>query len=127
MAEPISVAVQHPAETWAALGVLGAGLIALVSVLYNRINKDISDLWDSLNEHKDKDQVQCDTVKRDLSGIGNKVAQTKESLAQFATHNGFINNEIATIEARVDKLEEDFIELKTEHRMCFEDYKKGKK
>ena len=126
MADATPLAAAHPVETWAALGVLGAGLVALVGVLYNRINKDLDSLWADIEAHRKESAEQCEKVKKDIADVNSRLATGQEQMAQFATHNGFINNELSDLEASHDRLRDDFIELKTQHSMCFEDYKKGK-
>lgn len=102
-----TLAQQHPAEVWksllASLGIIGT----LISVLYYRLNKDIS-AHDKKLEDGNKAFVE----------IGNRLVALGEKIANLQTADVFINEELDRIDLDIKDLTSRLIVLETEHNNC---------
>ena len=127
--EPQHLVASFPAETWAILTALIAGLAMLVGVLYRRLNKDIAQqstqqekLDDNLNERIDtlseEFHRQCDKVTGDLNGIGREVSKVNMQIAQFSTTSVFQSQEIDKLQGVLKDINLRLARIEVEHLHC---------
>jgi len=114
----LPIAQAHPTETWAALGVLAAGLVSLVGVLYSRINTDIKGVDTSVKDLSDDLYEEVGALKRDMNEIGTKLSAIGQQIAQFATSSTFTNEELDRIEADIKDLNKRLLTIEVEHKHC---------
>jgi len=115
---PIPLAQAHPAETWAALGVLATGIVALLGVLYRRVNKDIQQLDDSLEDLSDDLDDQVSNLHKDLNGIGREINKVQQTIAQFSTSSVFTAQDIEKLLEEVKQLNNRLMTIEIEHKHC---------
>lgn len=125
----IPLAQAHPTEMWATLGIVGAGLVGLIGVLYNRINKDIDGAYDDQTQLRDDFESthekmiiytsdQIEKLKTDINGIGRELARIGQQVAQFATAATFTNEEMDRLEADIKDLNKRLMTIEVEHKHC---------
>ena len=106
MAEP-TLAQAHPAEVWksllAAIGIIGT----LISVLYYRLNKDISEHDKKLSEGN-----------KAFVDIGNTLIVLGEKIANIQTTGVFTDQELDRIDLDIKDLTRRLTVLETEHNSC---------
>lgn len=110
-----TLAQAHSAEVWVAL--LGSLTIigSLLVLLYKRINSDIKDV--------------CNDVEEAFDGIGKcreKIAAIETNMAQFATHNVLASKLVDDIEAELKALSDRMLVVETEHKRCYAAYLKSR-
>ena len=104
-----SVANGHPTETWAALvGSVGV-VVALVSVLYNRINSDIK----SHDTKLDAGTLQFQTIGSQLIRVG------EQMVSVTAAYDGS-NEELDRLDTTLRELHNRLLVIETEHKHCQE-------
>lgn len=100
-ADPQTLAQSHSAEVWAAFCGAVTLIIGLVTVLYNRLNKDNQDLWKQVEQHREtledckvdrgKQQEKIDTMKDTIVSINGE-------LDRLDNNDRSLNDRLKTIE-----------------------------
>jgi septal ring factor EnvC (AmiA/AmiB activator) len=125
----IPLAQAHPTEMWATLGIMGAGLVGLIGVLYKRINTDIDGAYDDQTQLRDDFESthektiiytsdQIEKLKTDINGIGRELSRIGQQAAQFATASTFTNEEMDRLEADIKDLNKRLMTIEVEHKHC---------
>lgn len=106
MSEP-TIAQAHPNDVWKALlasvGVIGT----LVSVLYSKLNKGLSD-------HSEK----LDKGQETFADIGKQISILGEKIAHLQSNKVTLSDDLVEIEEDIKKLTERLTVLETEHHNC---------
>lgn len=77
------VASQHPIETWQALTAALAGVVALVGVLYNRLNKDIGECDKRQEETQKQTDSRINATAISIEGIGTNLSVTMQDVEEI--------------------------------------------
>lgn len=130
-----SLASAHSAEVWALLGACVAAIIALVALLYKRINDDIKDVAQDIETNANTCDVldkamqdRCVAVDKLIhdhyTALHAEIAQIKTTMAQFATHQVMTNTEFSNLEEDIKRINDRLIKMETEHALCFGAYQR---
>jgi len=109
MAEPQSLAAQHSAEVWAALG----GSVTVIGVL-------ITALWSRQNNDIKAQGAQLDAGQKAFSAIGEQLVKIGEQIKALEKENEFTGEEFDRLGTDIKILDHDLTVLKTEHKNCRE-------
>lgn len=77
------VASQHPIETWQALTAALAGVVALVGVLYNRLNKDVDEGEKKQEECQKQVDSRINSIAISVEGIGTNLSATMQDVEEI--------------------------------------------
>lgn len=105
--QEIAVAAQHPTETWAALIGSLTAIVALVGILYHRMNKDIEGTVKQL----ENGQIAFIGIGKELVKIGERI--------QNLENNGNIDDaDMGKLATDIRLLENRLLIIETEHKRC---------
>ena len=102
-----ALASGHPTETWAALVGSVTLVVALVGVLYNRLNGDIK-----------AHDVKLDTGALSFIALGNQLVSTGEQIKSLCAAIEGENTEIGQLDKSLRDLHTRLTVIETEHRHC---------
>jgi hypothetical protein len=100
-------ATSHYTELWTAFTVSVAGIVSLVAVLYNRLNKD-------LKAHDDKFDVGQETFIK----LGEELVKLGERMSGIVITGNSHTKEITDIRDEIKEIVHQLTVLQTEHNKC---------
>lgn len=110
MAEPQPLAQSHPKELWGALVGAATIIMALVSILYNRLNGDIKGHDESLENGEKRFQVQGEKLERlstQFEEISRLIGELKTSLETGSSEFRKLGETTVKIQAKLEELEKE--------------------
>lgn len=116
MAEPQTLAQNHPFEVWGALVGSVTLVLGMVTVLYNRLNKDITG-----------QQTQLDSGAKAFIEVGKELVRVAEKLAALQDGASASAEEMDQLKSDIKRLHDKVLVLETEHKPCQELLKELKK
>lgn len=137
-----SIAAGHPTETWAALIGSVTAVVALIGVLYSRINDDIKSHATKLQSHETNQDTKfaefdkkLDVKLKELeakydgkldrgvtafSEIGKKLVAIGEKITALEEEDAFESQELDRICLDIKDLEKRLLTIEVEHKGCQE-------
>jgi septal ring factor EnvC (AmiA/AmiB activator) len=101
------IAAGHPTETWSALVGSVAAVVALVGVLYSRINSDIK-----------THEIKLEAGANQFHNIGSQLITVGEQIRSITVAFEGENGELAKLEKELRDLHTRLTVIETEHRHC---------
>jgi hypothetical protein len=106
-ADPQTLAQSHSAEVWAAFCGALTLIIALVTVLYNRLNKDNLDLWKQVELHR-----------KTLEGCKVEMGKMSTEISTLKQEDEFENQELDRLYTTIRGISDRLTRLEAEHNTC---------